>query len=160
MNDLTKGRELNVILRFTLPLLIGNMFQQLYNIADSVIVGKLLGSSSLAAISSSFNIINLILLTAFGFTLGTNIMIARFYGARDMENVKRTIDTSFIFSSLISLTITFISLLFINNLLHIFKIPENIFYESKSYLTILILGTFFTFSYNNSVVVKKISTLI
>lgn len=149
MNNLTEGNELHVILKFTLPILLGNIFQQFYNIADSIIVGKFLGPSSLAAISSSFNIINLILLIAMGLTLGTNILTARFFGAKDIIKIKSTIDTSFILSTIISFLITVLGFIFINNLLNFFYIPQNIFEESSSYLKLLLIGTFFIFSYNN-----------
>jgi Na+-driven multidrug efflux pump len=117
MKDLTIGKEEQVILKFTLPILIGNIFQQLYNTIDSIIVGNFLGKNSLAAVSASFNITLIILLVVMGLTLGTNILVARYYGAKDMKKVKKAIDTSYVFTFALSLVITILGLLTINSLL-------------------------------------------
>lgn len=149
MNDLTTGSEKSVILKFTIPILIGNVFQQFYNIVDSIIVGRFLGEESLAAVSAGYNIINIILLIAIGFTLGTNLMTAKYFGAKDMINVKKTIDSSYIFIFISAMVVTFIGVIFIEQILMFFKVPDEILMQSKAYLKILFYGTFFSFAYNN-----------
>lgn len=148
MKDLTTGREGQVILKFAMPILIGNMFQQLYNMTDCIIVGNFLGKNSLTAVSVSFNIMFVILLIAMGLTLSTNILIAQYYGAKDMENVKKIIDTSYVFSLTLSIVITILGFLAINFILAFFKVPSELLSEAKSFLRILLAGTIASFSYN------------
>ena len=86
MKDLTKGNELKTIIYFSLPILIGNLFQQIYNISDTIIVGNFLGKESLAAVGSSYQINVLIIAVSIGISLGTSILISQYFGAKDMEN--------------------------------------------------------------------------
>lgn len=148
MKDLTIGKEEQVILKFTIPILIGNIFQQLYNTIDSIIVGNFLGKNALAAVSASFNITLVILLIVMGLTLGTNILIARYYGAKDMEKVKKAIDTSYVFTFVLSLVITILGLLTISPILTFFRVPPEIMPETKTFLQILLIGTTCSFSFN------------
>lgn len=148
MKDLTTGSEVKVILKFTIPILIGNMFQQLYNTIDSIIVGKFLGTNALASVSASFNIMLVILLVVTGLTLGTNILIAKYYGAKDIEKVKKTIDTAYVFSFVLSIIITTLGLLNSNSILVFFKVPTGIIPTAKIYLNILLIGTTSSFYYN------------
>ncbi|WP_297426785.1 MATE family efflux transporter [Clostridium sp.] len=148
MKDLTTGKEESVILKFTMPILIGNIFQQSYNIVDSLIVGNLLGKNALASVSASSNIMFAILLVVMGLTLGINILVARYFGAKDMLNIKKTIDTALIFSFILSLIITILGLINISHLLVFFNIPLEIMSESKTFLTILLIGTISSFFYN------------
>lgn len=148
MKDLTVGNESKVILKFTLPILLGNLFQQLYNIIDSIIVGNFLGKNSLAVVSSCFNITFAILLVTMGLTLGTNILIAQYYGAKNMDKVKKAIDTSYIFLFALSLLITILGIAFSNDILIIFNTPKLILTESQDFLRILFIGTISSFGYN------------
>ncbi len=83
MKDLTKGNELKTIIYFSLPILIGNLFQQIYNISDTIIVGNFLGKESLAAVGSSYQINVLIIAVSIGISLGTSILISQHFGAKD-----------------------------------------------------------------------------
>lgn len=148
MKDLTTGNEVKVILKFTIPILIGNMFQQLYNTIDSIIVGNVLGKNALASVSASFNIMLVILLIVTGLTLGTNILIAKYYGAKDIEKVKKSIDTAYIFSFILSMIITTLGLLTSDYILAFFKVPTLIIPEAKIYLHVLLIGTTSSFFYN------------
>ncbi|MCY6370719.1 MATE family efflux transporter [Clostridium ganghwense] len=148
MKDLTTGNEGQVILKFTIPILIGNIFQQLYNTIDSIIVGRFLGKNALASVSASFNIMLVILLVAIGLTLGTNILVAKYYGAKDIGNVKKAIDTAYIFTFVISILITLLGFLTSNSILLFFKVPSQIIPQSKIYLHILLIGTTSSFCYN------------
>ncbi|WP_234121913.1 MATE family efflux transporter [Clostridium hydrogenum] len=148
MKDLTVGSEHKVILKFTLPILLGNLFQQLYNTIDSIIVGNFLGKNALAVVSSCFSITFAILLIIMGLTLGTNILIAQYYGARDTYKVKKAIDTSYIFLFILSLLITTLGIIFSKYILVIFNVPEEILSEATIFLRILFIGTISSFGYN------------
>ena len=91
--DLTSGSPLKVILLFSLPLVLGNLFQQLYNTADSLIVGNFLGSEALAAVSSSGNLIFLMVGLVNGVSMGAGVVIARYFGAKDYDRIQKTIHT-------------------------------------------------------------------
>ena len=91
--DMTRGSPTRLILRFSLPLLVGNIFQQLYNMVDSVVVGRFVGSSALTAVSTGFPIIYLLSSLFIGFSVGATIMIAQYIGAGDRAAVSRKVDT-------------------------------------------------------------------
>lgn len=148
MKTLTTGKESSVILRFTLPILLGNLFQQLYSTIDSVIVGNMLGKDALAVVSDCFNITFAILLIIMGLTLGTNILIAKYFGAKDMKKVKESIDTAYIFLFILSSIITILGILFSKYILYFFKVPFRIQHEANLFLKILMLGTISSFGYN------------
>ena len=93
MKDLTQGSELKTILYFSLPILVGNLFQQLYNVADSVIVGNFLGKESLAAVGFSYQINFLLISLSSGISLGASVLISRYFGAKNMQQIKKVIDS-------------------------------------------------------------------
>ena len=97
MKDLTEGNEARLILNFATPMLLGNLFQQLYNIVDTIIVGNILGKEALAAVGASFPIIFTLISLIIGVASGGTIVIAQYFGAKDLKNVKRAIDTLYIF---------------------------------------------------------------
>lgn len=97
MHDLTSGKVGRQILRFTIPMLIGNVFQQLYNVVDSIVIGKFLGNEALAAVGASFPMIFTLISMIIGLTSGGTIIIAQFFGAKNMDQLRRTIDTLYIF---------------------------------------------------------------
>ena len=111
MRNLTEGPEARVILSFAAPMLIGNVFQQLYTVVDSIVVGQFVGKEALAAVGSSFSIIFLLVALIMGVTMGSGIMVSQFYGARDMERVRRTISTTYIYVFIASVGITVVGIL-------------------------------------------------
>ncbi len=96
MKDLTTGNESKLILKFAAPMLLGNVFQQLYNIVDSIVVGNFLGKEALAAVGASFPIIFTLISLIIGFAMGATIIIAQYFGSKQMQKVKLTIDTLYI----------------------------------------------------------------
>ncbi|MCK4701541.1 MAG: MATE family efflux transporter, partial [Bacteroidales bacterium] len=106
MKDLTKGKESKVIFNFAIPMLLGNVFQQLYNVVDSIIVGNYIGKEALAAVGASFPIIFTLISLVIGIGTGSTIIIAQYFGAKDIKKVKRMIDTLYIFLFFASLLIT------------------------------------------------------
>ena len=90
MKDLTKGKESSLILKFALPMLFGNVFQQLYNVVDSIIVGNFIGKEALAAVGASFPLIFAFLSLIIGIASGSTIVISQYFGAKEIEKVKKS----------------------------------------------------------------------
>lgn len=149
MKDMTKGNEAKLIFYFALPMLVGNIFQQLYNTVDSIIVGKFLGKEALAAVGTSFPIIFLLVSLIMGITMGATILISQYFGAKDMEKVKKTIDTAYITLFIASIILTIIGLIIGGPILKLMKVPPEIFQQSKEYLDITFIGLIGMFGYNS-----------
>lgn len=98
LKDMTQGNPMKLIFTFAVPMLIGNIFQQLYNMVDSIVVGQFVGANALAAVGSSFPIIFLLISMIMGLTMGGGIIISQLYGAKQMEKVRRAISTALIFT--------------------------------------------------------------
>ena len=149
MKDLTKGHEGRSIFFFAMPMLIGSLFQQLYNTADSMIVGRFIGKDAMAAVSGANPIMFLLTSLLMGVSLGFSILISQFYGSRDMKNVKATIDTTYILIFIGSIIITIFGVVFSTPILKFMNTPENILDQSRSYLIIIFGGTLFSAGYNS-----------
>ncbi len=149
MKDFTTGNEASILFRFTLPMLIGNVFQQLYSTVDSIIVGQALGKNALAAVGTSFPVIFLLISLIMGITMGTNILVAQYYGAREMQKVKKTIDTAYIFLFVASLTITALGLILSKPVLILLQTPPEVLPLAKQYMDITFIGIITVFGYNS-----------
>lgn len=149
MNDLTIGDEAKLIFKFAFPMLIGNIFQQLYSTVDSIIVGRALGKDALAAVGASFPIIMLVVSLTLGVTLGSTIVVSQYYGSKDMERVKRAIDTTYIFLFFASIIMTIVGLMISGPLLKMLKVPEELLVDAKKYLDITFIGLVGMFGYNS-----------
>ncbi|MGL4774650.1 MAG: MATE family efflux transporter [Clostridium sp.] len=149
MRDLTTGNEGKQIFIFALPMLVGSIFQQLYNTVDSMIVGRYVGTEAIAAVSGASPI--MFLLTSFltGITLGFSILVSQYYGSKNMKKVKRTIDTTYIFIFGASIIITLIGVVFSESFLKIMNTPSDILIQSGEYLKIIFLGTLASAGYNS-----------
>ncbi|QEK01446.1 MATE family efflux transporter [Treponema phagedenis] len=148
MKDLTVGNELKAITLFSLPLLLGNIFQQLYNIVDSVVVGQFIGSHALAAVGQSFPIIFIFISLIMGFTMAANILLAQFYGARQIEQVKKVIHTTIIILFWCGIVISVLGYITTPWTLRIIHTPPEIYSSAVEYLQIIFIGMLFTFGYN------------
>ena len=109
MKDLTQGREIKILLLFTLPLLLGNVCQQLYSTVDSIIVGNFAGEAALTSVGISFPVIFLITALVMGITMGSTILIAQYYGAKNMDAVRLAISTTLKFMLVGGLVVTVLS---------------------------------------------------
>ncbi|HPE37099.1 MAG TPA: MATE family efflux transporter, partial [Spirochaetales bacterium] len=96
MKDLTTGKEASVLVSFALPMLAGNVFQQLYNTVDSIIVGNFVGTQALAAVGTAFPVIFLMVSLVMGLTMGSTVVIAQYFGAKDKDKVRAAVDTGYI----------------------------------------------------------------
>ena len=146
--DLTEGNALKVILIFAVPMFLGSLFQQLYNITDTIIVGHALGDNALAAVGATSPIYNLVMNLANGMTTGFAIIVARYFGARDEKGMKRAVAATVILTVVLIIFITVISLLFLKPLLNILNIPDEIMKDSYIYIVVILAGIFTTMLYN------------
>ncbi|WP_278319911.1 MATE family efflux transporter [Latilactobacillus sakei] len=148
MHDLTKGNPLKLIIMFTGPLLIGNIFQQLYSVIDTLIVGRTIGVNALAAVGSTGGVNMLIIGFCTGTTAGLSIMTAQRYGAQDYKGVKRSFATSIVISAVITLILTVISVIFARHILVIMKTPASIIVDAQKFITIIFAGIFASMAFN------------
>lgn len=146
--DLTEGSITKSMILFALPLIFGNMLQQLYNVVDTYIVGQFLGASALAGVGASYSIITFITSLILGLCMGAGILFSMLFGAKKYSEMKNSFVISFIFIGIVSLIIMFMSILFIDPLLHFMNIPDNIYTLTHNYLIVIFIGIFFTFLYN------------
>lgn len=149
MKDLTKGNEALQIFYFTLPMLIGNIFQQFYNLTDSIIVGNAIGKLALGAVGASDPIIFLLVSLIIGITMGSSVLISQYYGAKDMRMVKRTIDTAYLTLIIASLLVSLIGIFFSETILRLLGTPQEIIPQAKIFLNITFSGIVFLFGYNS-----------
>jgi putative MATE family efflux protein len=146
--DLTEGGIFKTLIMFTLPILLSNVFQQLYGFVDSMVVGRILGENSLAAVGSSFGINNIILAIAMGITIGIGIIISKLYGEDNKEKIQNAVDTGLWIVVLLGVFITLFGIIKYDVLLKIFNIPVEIWDETGNYLKITFIGTLPIFIYN------------
>lgn len=148
---LTEGPIWKRIVAFAFPLFLGNLFQQMYNTADSLIVGNFLGSNALAAVSSSGSLIFLLVGFFNGIAIGAGVVIARYYGARQINELQRAIHTTIAFALLAGITLTVLGLLLAPQLLIWMKTPADVLPQSTLYFQIYFLGSTGFVLYNYSV---------
>jgi len=150
MKDFTTGNVARHIFNFTLPMLLGNVFQQLYNIVDSIIVGKVLGKEALASVGASFPIIFTLIALLIGIGSGFSIVIAQFYGAKDIDRVKRSIDTMYIFLFVAGFLISILGIIFSEDLFRLLQLPEELVPQATTYLNIYMAGMILFFGFNGT----------
>ncbi len=150
IKDMTQGSPAKIILRFTIPLLLGNFFQQLYNIVDSIIVGNYVGDEALAAVGAAFPVIILLVSIAIGLTLGCSILISQYFGANQYTELRRAFYTCMIFMSLVAVFLSLVGLLISKPLLQLLQTPNQLMQEALLYLRIFFGGLFFMFIYNST----------
>lgn len=150
MKDLTVGKEGRLILHFALPMLAGNIFQQGYNFVDSIIVGNYLGKEALAAVGASFPIIFTLISLIIGVSTGGTVVIAQYFGAKNLNNVRRTIDTLYIFFFFASIVLTTIGILSTDPIFRLIRLPDDILPHAKEYLNVYLLGLIVFFGFNGT----------
>ncbi|MDV8951771.1 MATE family efflux transporter [Leuconostoc falkenbergense] len=148
MRDLTQGSPAKQILFFTIPLVIGNLFQQLYNFSDTLIVGQTLGVKALAAVGATGSIMFLILGFVQGFTAGLSIITAQRYGARDIAGVRKSMASTLLVSGITTVVVTITSLVIVYPLLKLMQTPAEILNQAFVFIAIILAGIFATMGYN------------
>lgn len=146
--DMTKGSPLKLIVKFLIPVLLGCVFQQLYNMVDTIIVGKGVGSDALAAVGATGTIIFFILGFMNGLTTGFTVLSSQRFGAGDYEGLRKSVGNAFVLGLIVTVIMTVLSLLGMDWLLRIMQTPEDIFDMAKEYIVIICAGIIFTTLYN------------
>lgn len=146
--DLTKGSIVKAIILFSVPLLIGNLFQQLYNAVDSYVVGNYVGKVALAAVGASTPIINMLIGFFMGISTGAGVVIAQFFGAGDLSKMKKAIHNSIALTLVIGVVLTVIGLVFNDPILKAIGVPSDVFSEASTYLSIYFWSLIFVMIYN------------
>jgi putative MATE family efflux protein len=148
MKELTRGNEARLIFNFAMPMLLGNLFQQLYNIVDTIIVGNFLGKEALAAVGASFPIVFTLISLIIGVASGGTIVIAQYFGARDHESVRRAIHTMYIFLTIAAIILTLVGIPLTEDIFRLIRLPEEIMPEATTYLGIYLTGLIAFFGFN------------
>lgn len=148
MKDLTEGKEGKLIIRFALPMLLGNIFQQFYNVVDSIVIGNFVGKEALAAVGASFPVIFLLISLVIGVASGFTIIVSQYYGSKNIEKVKATIDTANIIILIAAIGIMVLGLFFSGPIFRLTGLPEDVLPQAKLYLDIYFTGTIFFFGFN------------
>ena len=149
-NDMTKGNPLKIFIFFTIPLLIGNVFQQLYSMVDTIIVGRFVGVNALAAVWSTGSMFFVINGMIMGLTSGFAVLVAQKFGAKDEDGLKKAVASNIILTITLTIIITILSVLFASTVLKMMNTPENIFEDAKTYITIIFAGIITQSVYNMS----------
>jgi putative MATE family efflux protein len=155
MRDLTTGKEGKLIFQFAAPMLLGNVFQQLFSVVDSIVVGNYIGKTALAAVGASFPIIFVMVSMIIGIVMGTTIVISQYFGAGDMVKVRRAIDTMYIYSFVAGTISTVAGLILAEPLLRLLVLPEEIMPQATQYLKIYFSGILIFFGYNGTSAVLR-----
>jgi len=148
MKDLTKGYPAKVIMLFAIPLMLGNILQQLYNMADSKIVSTYIGTDALAAVGATTVIVNTLIVFLNGLTQGFTIMVAARFGAKDMKSIRQYVAGTVILTVVITLIITVAGLAYIEPILEFLNTPAEIMTDALAYIRVIIAGLIFTSLYN------------
>ena len=138
--DMRGGNPVSQIVRFSIPMLLGNIAQQLYNTVDSIIVGRFVGDNALAAVGSAGPILNLMIVLFIGISTGASIMVSQYFGAQRKEDLAKAVGSCITLTGVASLLIMIVGPLVAGPLLRLLNTPESIIGWCQSYLTIIFLG--------------------
>ena len=150
MKDLTTGDPKKVLMMFSFPLMGSIMFQQLYNIADSLVAGKFIGENALAAVGNAYEVTLIFLAFAFGCNIGSSVVLAQLFGAKRYRDLKTAVYTTFIASGILCGILMIVGFVFSPALLRLINTPDDIFADTMTYLYIYTAGLVFLFFYNIS----------
>lgn len=145
---MTRGSERKSLIYFSLPMILGNLIQQLYNVADTLIVGRFLGSNALGAVGSAYSLMVLLTSIILGLCMGSGIVFSQLFGAKKTEDLKTSIWNSFVFTAFITVFINLLSFILLDKMLWWLNIPIEALEYTKVYLNIIFMGIGFTFIYN------------
>ena len=146
--DLTKGSIMPMLIKFTIPLILGNIFQLTYNAVDSIIVGRFVGKEALAAVGICNPITTLVILFLNGLCMGASILMGNYFGGKKMDTLSRQISTTMISGMIFSTALAIIAIIFTKPILMLVQVDRSILSITTQYLRIIMLGLVFTFLYN------------
>lgn len=147
-HDLTRGPITKTMLAFAAPLILGNLLQQFYNIADTFIVGRFLGSQALAAVGSAYTLMTFLTSILLGLCMGSGAVVSIQYGQKDPDKMKNSIFISFCMIALVTIILMTAVFLLIDPIIHLLQVPKEIYGLMREYLWIIFMGIGFTFIYN------------
>ena len=139
--DMTEGKVIRVLLVFTIPIFISNLFQQFYNVVDVAVIGHILGDNALAAVGATSSIYSLVIGFINGMSNGFCIIIARYFGGNEQDNFQKSVQFSIILSIITTVILTIASILFLKPLLRLLNTPVDILDLSQSYILVIMLET-------------------
>lgn len=148
--SMVQGSPLKLMIRFALPLLIGNLLQQTYNIIDAAIVGQVLGAKALASVGASSSVQFLVLGFCMGCCTGFGVPVAKYFGAQKQDEMRNYIFNGAVLTAVIALIVTTVCAVLCSVILHILSVPEDIFADAYRYLLVIFLGIPFTLLYNSA----------
>lgn len=148
MKELTEGNIKKQLISFSIPIILGNIFQLTYNAVDSIIVGRFIGKDALAAVGTANPIMNIVILGITGICIGASVLMSNLFGAGKYEDLKKELSTTLLFGAFFSVIITMLGVLCSTGILRLMKVPEDIIGEASIYLKIIFLGMPFTYLYN------------
>jgi len=148
MKDMTKGNEFKVILAFAIPMILGQFFQQLYNIVDRLIVGRFVGADSLGAVGTTFPVMFFTTALIMGIGMGATTVISQYYGAKQPDQVKRAVSTNLIFLLTAAILVAMIGFFIAEPLLKLMQLDPDVLPEAVIYMKIIFIGMPFSFTYN------------
>lgn len=146
--DLTQGRIMPMLIKFTIPLILGNIFQLTYNAVDSIVVGKFVGKEALAAVGICNPITTLLILFLNGLCMGASILMGNYFGGKKMDTLSRQISTTMVSGMVFSLVLALVTIVFAKPILILVQVDRSIMTLTTQYLRIIMLGLIFTFLYN------------
>lgn len=146
--NLTEGSVTKIILLFSLPMIAGNLLQQLYNIADTLIVGRFLGSGALAAVGASYTLMTFLTSIFLGLCMGSGAVFSIRYGEKDQEQLEKSIGASFLLIGITAVMVNLAVFLFIDPIMELLQVPQEIYGMMRDYLWVIFLGILATFLYN------------
>lgn len=147
-HDLTKGNISKALLLFALPMIAGNLLQQFYNIADTLIVGRVLGKTALAAVGSSYTLMTFLTSIFLGLSLGSGALFSIYHGKKDEESLRLSIVHSFLLITGVTVILNILVYLFLTPILYFLRVPENVWSGMREYLLIIFAGLIATSLYN------------
>ena len=148
-NDyLVQKKPLHALLIFALPIIIGNLFQQMYTMVDSAVVGKYVNEQALAAVGASYSLTNIFICVAVGGGIGASVVVSTYFGAKEYKKMKLSVFTAFLSFLVVSIFLSIIGLAFSKNILSLLNTPSDVLDTAAEYLSIYFLGLPFLFMYN------------
>ncbi len=155
--DMTVGSPMRLILSFSIPLLLGNVLQQMYNMVDTIVVGNYVGTVAQAAVGTGFPVIYMMVALFMGIGGGASVIISQYYGAGKLKTVSDTIDTMYTSAIISSVPITLAGILLSGPMLKLINTPEDTYHDAHMYMIVVLLGTLFSMGYNfNSSIMQSL----